>query len=167
VFVLKFVSCLLYTCGSVFLADTFLLAQHYVETISFTRRDFALRLPDEDYSRNASWAIDLIFKFLFTPKPYTGCIGRVTFFLHFVLSHSNNIYFSNNKEGPTVRITENHQHYYDNSGHFVLKIRGPSWSSSYGRWISNCLCNQCLFRSMTEGLCLRQRIIYQYYEVSV
>jgi len=26
----------------------------------------------------------------------------------------------------------------------TLQKRGPSWSWSYGSWIYNCLCNQCL-----------------------
>jgi len=26
----------------------------------------------------------------------------------------------------------------------TIKLCGPSWSWSYGSWIYNCLCNQCL-----------------------
>jgi hypothetical protein len=39
--------------------------------------------------------------------------------------------------------TQNHVQTVDKSIHTFL-IRGPSWSWSYGSWIYNYLCNQCL-----------------------
>jgi hypothetical protein len=86
------------------------------------------------------------------------------------LAHCNTDYWPFNKLLVEINWTANKwgvkSHNTTYTVHLPCYVQGPSWSWSYGSWISNYLCNQCLsslnlwFRTPFMAKCTRYNIMW-------